>query len=827
MKKLVVLALVLGLAGVAFGDIMIAPMGTGTFTSPPDPNGRVISFSNGIVFDTRQGEPALPAGYRFIGASDVYLVQFSGPVQERWVDELVKAGAIVYSYIPNYSFTVRMDDKALAKVQAMKEVVWVGTYQPAYKVAQSVLFKASGEGSVVMMLYPDADIEAAATKVQSLGGLLKEKTVSYIAKVIRADIDLSKVVDLANLPEVMALHSWSGPPQFDNDNDQWVTQQGYRATAPADSSLTYRPVWRRGIYGQNQITSEHDSGIDFNVGTGNCFFRDPAVPITAPGEFPTHRKVVAYKIYDGNVFGDTPSCEYHGTHTCGTTCGNDTIANGTGPDTHDGMAKDAKINFTDIADANCGLNVTTDLTYLYDTVVVFHTSGCGPVHQHSGSWGWGNGSGTYLTQEATTDAWHWRNKLVLPIFAAGNAGSGATTIGDPALAKNVIAVGATGDGTYSNLITAYSSRGPAQDGRIKPTVCAPGGYQGADPGVISADGATACGTQSLQGTSMATPSVNGSLTLVRQYFRQGWYPTGRPRSSDTLLPSAALMRAMAVCSGDSGVSGYSPPESNAGFGRLDLDSVLHFDTLTMSVGDTIRHLAVVDNRTGLATGTYIQYQVSVLDTILPLRAGLAWTDTAGAVNANPSIVNNFSLELTNPYGVTYRGNKMSGWRSTANPTGWDSVNVEEIARIVNPRKGNWLIRVYSQNAPSGSRVWFGLVVTGGLGSGLSGVGGESVTDGAKVSKFMLGRAVPNPTTGETRIDYALPVNGHVTLGIYNTTGQLLRELVKESVLAGHWAVNWDGRDGSGQKVPGGVYFYKLVVEGAQPFTAAKRVVILK
>jgi hypothetical protein len=40
-------------------------------------------------------------------------------------------------------------------------------------------------------------------------------------------------------------------------------------------------------------------------------------------------------------------------------------------------------------------------------------------------------------------------------------------------------------------------------------------------------------------------------------------------------------------------------------------------------------------------------------------------------------------------------------------------------------------------------------------------------------------------------------------------------------------VTWDGRDGSGQKVSGGVYFYKLVVEGAQPFSAAKKVVLLK
>ena len=819
MKVGIGFVLLLLLATTGGADMWIAPAGTGTYAPAQDPQGRVISFSNGIVFDTRQGERVLPTGYRSSAPSGVYLVQFSGPIQERWVDELWKAGATVYSYIPNYSFTVRMDEKALAKVRAMKSVVWVGTYQPAYKVVESSLFSARGQGSVVMMLYPDADIEIAAAKVQGFGAVLQEKTVSYIAKVIRADLDLSNVVDLANLPEVMALHSWTGPNMVMNTQDQWVCQQGYRATVPAASDLTVRPIWRRGIRGQGQIAGYSDTGINFNVGSGHCVFRDPSVPITARGDFPTHRKVVCYKLYSDSTgfvaaFGDVGS--YHGSHVGGTIAGNDTIANGNGPDTIDGMAKDARINFTDIGSSSGGLHQNTDQTHLMDSIA--RSNSAGPVHQHSASWGWGGTGSAYLLQDASTDAWHWRNKLVLPIFSAGNSSS-RSTIGHPACGKNVLTIGATGNSTTSNTIASFSSKGPAQDNRIKPTVCAPGNT----PGIYSSDGAQACAYKTMQGTSMAAPSVNGALTLIRQYFRQGWYPSGRPRAADTLLPSAALMRAMAVCSGDSGVEGMQPPDDTSGFGRLDLDSVLYFDTL----GTDLRKLAVIDNRAGLASGTYIQYRVNVNDSTLPLRAALAWVDTAAAVNANPAIVNNFSLELTNPYGVVYRGNKMSGWRSTPNPTGWDSINVEEIARIVNPRRGNWNIRVYAQNAPQGSRVWFGLVLTGGLAPGISGIGGEQVLEKGPVSRFALGKAVPNPTSGGTRIDYALPVNGNVTLGIYNTTGQLVRELMKGSVLAGHWAVTWDGRDAAGQKAPGGVYFYKLVVNGGQAFNATKKVVLLK
>jgi hypothetical protein len=820
MKSIAVCLLLIGCISASWGDPRLTDkVGVGSFTPEPELNARTIGFSNGISVDTRQGEPALPPGYRSSAPSGVYLVQFSGPIQERWVDELLKAGAVVYSYFPNFSYTVRMDEKAKAKVQAMKQVAWVGIYHPAYKVAESQLFRASGSGSVVMMLFPDADIEVAAKKVQALGGVLKEKTVSRIAKVIRADLDLSKVVDLANLPEVMALHSWPGEPKIFNNHDQWVIQQGHLFHAPPDTSLTYRPIWWRGIRGQGQLTGQHDSGINFNVGTGHCAFRDPSVPITAKGDFPTHRKVVAYKLYDPAsglpaTFGDGDLFYYHGTHTCGTTAGNDTIANGAGPDARDGMAKDARLNFTDIGrEATGGLQVDQDMTALYDTVT--RANSAGPIKQHSGSWGWSGAGGQYLTMEATTDAWHWRNKLVVPIFSAGNDSLILGNMGHPGNAKNVLTVGGSGWDTLAHYIYIYSSCGPTQDGRVKPTVMAPAV-------TYSSDGATACSYVGMGGTSMSCPGVNGALVLVRQYFQDGWYPLGKPRSFTSMDPSAALMRAMAICSADSNVANVVPPSPYIGFGRIDLDSVLYFDTL----GTDARKLAVVDNRIGYWTGWYCRYIVNVADSTLPLRVTLAWVDTAAAVSADPTLVNDLDLELMDPYAVEYRGNQISGWRSTPNPGTRDNRNVEEIARIVNPRRGDWLIRVRYYNTPNASQLWFGLVVTGGLGpGGISGIGEEKIAERAKT--FMLGKAVPNPTTGKTRIEYALPVNGNVALGIYNVTGQLVRELVKGPVQAGQWAVTWDGRDASARNVPGGVYFYKLTVSGERSYRAVKKVVILK
>jgi hypothetical protein len=72
---------------------------------------------------------------------------------------------------------------------------------------------------------------------------------------------------------------------------------------------------------------------------------------------------------------------------------------------------------------------------------------------------------------------------------------------------------------------------------------------------------------------------------------------------------------------------------------------------------------------------------------------------------------------------------------------------------------------------------------------------------------------PNPFSPETRIAFDLRQAGRVDLGIYSVDGRLIRTLVGEERAAGAYEVSWDGRDAEGQKVVGGVYFYKLAAPG--------------
>src|SRR5262249_20922738 len=65
-------------------------------------------------------------------------------------------------------------------------------------------------------------------------------------------------------------------------------------------------------------------------------------------------------------------------------------------------------------------------------------------------------------------------------FSAGNAGPGAQTLDSPAVAKNVIATGASENDRLDffiytdgeDTVADFSSRGPCEDGRIKPDVVA-------------------------------------------------------------------------------------------------------------------------------------------------------------------------------------------------------------------------------------------------------------------------------------------------------------------------------------------------------------------
>jgi hypothetical protein len=97
--------------------------------------------------------------------------------------------------------------------------------------------------------------------------------------------------------------------------------------------------------------------------------------------------------------------------------------------------------------------------------------------------------------------------------------------------------------------------------------------------------------------------------------------------------------------------------------------------------------------------------------------------------------------------------------------------------------------------------------------------------------FSLGQNYPNPFNPQTTIQFAIPSEGKndgekssVNLKVYNLRGQFMIELINDDLVPGLYTVHWDGKDKRGNRVPSGIYLYKLI-SGEKSST--RKMVVLK
>ncbi|MDB6030803.1 MAG: hypothetical protein JWM16_1141, partial [Verrucomicrobiales bacterium] len=278
-------------------------------------------------------------------------------------------------------------------------------------------------------------------------------------------------------------------------------------------------------------------------------------------------------------------------------------------------------------------------------------------------------------------------------FSAGNAGPGTQTIGSPAVAKNVIATGASessrgGFFIYDDgmeTMADFSSRGPCEDGRIKPDVVAPGTWIASLRSPIGNDD-FAWGPISdyylyQGGTSQAGPHVSGAAAVLVQYIREVY---GIPH------PSPALVKAVLINTTtdmDNSVETGPTPNMDEGWGRVDLTQFVLAPT----------PFQLVDQTLPLSTGQTYEKRVVVSSASAPLRITLAYSDFPGFPGAVPALVNDLDLEVIAPNGFVYRGNQFDQGESVPNAPSGDNINNVEGIYISEPITGEYLVRVRAQN----------------------------------------------------------------------------------------------------------------------------------
>jgi len=146
--------------------------------------------------------------------------------------------------------------------------------------------------------------------------------------------------------------------------------------------------------------------------------------------------------------------------------------------------------------------------------------------------------------------------------AAGNSGSGCSTVRDPpAIYDSAFVVGST---TTTDALSGFSSRGPvAGAARVRPDISAPGSN------VRSAQRSSDTAYGNSSGTSMATPHVAGAAALLMQANPN---LKGDPEAVAEILRSTATTAG--VASGNAQTCGGTPittwPNYMVGHGRLNV-----------------------------------------------------------------------------------------------------------------------------------------------------------------------------------------------------------------------------------------------------------------
>jgi subtilisin family serine protease len=642
------------------------------------------------------------------------LVQFPGPVTAAQRKALA-AVATIYAYLPQDAFLVRMPVASRDQRLAAAGVRWSSAWQPAYKIGRGVrdAAKAVADGrkrQLMLQLFPDRDPDAVvaelrAMKIPCIGAAARGAYFSSMRLEWSADEIAAHADRVAALAEVFWLDL---EPRRSLLNDTTVSRPIRAGGRAGDHGLA------NGIHGEGQVVAVLDTGIDPDM----CYFRTTGLGLPPTNACnggttidPAQRKILGVNfLWSNDCNGGIASNEWdshdHGTHVAGTIAG-DNFATPIGHDAGDGMAPAAKLVIQDggLTTDNCA-----DLPGIGCPVVdlnpIFQQTYDQGARIHSNSWGDNENDPTqndYSAGSQDVDEFMWNHPDFLIFFAAGNSGPGTASVGSPSTAKSAVSVGATLRSTSSTGMASFSSCGPTDDGRRKPEITVPGSS------IVSADndlnvGSNNCSTRSMSGTSMATPGAAGLTALIRQYYVDGYYPSGNAVVANAMTPSAALMRATLVNSGQNMSGATVMPSNCQGWGRVTLDEALYFP------GDA-RTLWVDDDTTGLAEAAGERRFEFVVSAGQPLKMTLAWTDYPSTPAALPHLVNDLDL-IVEQAGTTYLGNVWSGGQSVAGGSA-DRLNTLEQVLITAPVSGPLTVTVRAHNIPSGPQP-FALVVTGAV-----------------------------------------------------------------------------------------------------------------
>ena len=326
-----------------------------------------------------------------------------------------------------------------------------------------------------------------------------------------------------------------------------------------------------------------------------------------------------------------------------------------------------------------------------------------------------SGIGTYNSEAKAWDGIHYAYPYYLQVASAGNDGSeeninptqnGFDQIIGEKVSKNNLVVANANDVTYYangfvyTTINQSSSKGPSDDGRIKPDITGNGTSvysTDSDPNDPSKTNLY----RSATGTSMASPNIAGSLLLLQQYYNE---------LNSKYMRSATLKALACHTATDKGNPG---PDPIFGWGVLNTKKAAELIA-------TDKSKASISEMT-INNGENLQYDFAIPADAPEFAVTVCWTDPSGPIisstNSQTSVlVNDIDITITKgqdtyyPYRLNYNSvDKLWSWASNDGDNSVD--NVEQI-RITNPVAGSYSVNISHKGNLTNDKQDFSIVVSG-------------------------------------------------------------------------------------------------------------------
>lgn len=656
-----------------------------------------------------------------IQAPKVYVIQFKEKVTQSLKNELQARGVKVYRYLPDDALVVRASYSELLQFQPEK-VQAILPFKAEFKMASNLpklsVFSVQQRTQIYVRVFESEGADRLIEKALSLDpqtivldqnerGVVLSVNQSLIPELAAME-DVEYVQKTEKLtPMHMVFEDLEEPPVnrvLGDYTDLDGNETGVKISG-------FEKAWAHGLTGAEQIVAMADTGLDSgNPSTIHSTFRDAVVS--------------GYSFGVGAQSWEDPMG--HGTHVAGSVM----MRGGPSGDKLLGGAFQAKIlpqgMWSPIID---NLTVPPKLNRLFETA---YADG---ARIHTNSWGSPRNLGAYDGMAAQVDEFMWENPDFLILFAAGNSGADLDkdgvidhgSVSSPGTAKNALTVGASENNTdlggiqvpisklrsakdawpaepiHSSLVSdnengiaMFSSRGPTQDGRLKPEIVAPGtnilSVKSQHPNAMEMWGLYNNDYAWSGGTSMATPIVAGAAAVVRQYLAEKF---------EVLTPSAALVKAVLMNTAFDLYPGQygegtstqelktQRPNMDQGYGRLDMDRLVGLR----------KSSKLIDHTEGLGVGEVFEQKIRI-KAGERLVVNLVYTDAPGSPAAGKALVNNLDLRV-------YNTAKSIELLSS------DSVNNAEFVEVKAALGGTYTVEVSGVNVPMGrnGKQPFALVVT--------------------------------------------------------------------------------------------------------------------